>query len=105
VLPAVPAASDATGSEHVEEHLEEAVDVGEQALGANAEDGPALGAPADEPAPEGERDHVAATGTDTGQRARATAPDDGERPTPRRRAGRPSVPSWDDVMFGAKPRD
>ena len=112
VLPAVPAASDATGSEHVEEHLEEAVDgaveetvdVGEQGPGANVQDGPALGAPADEPAPEAARDHVAATGTDTGQRARATAPDD-ERPTPRRRAGRPSVPSWDDVMFGAKPRD
>ncbi|MDU0315205.1 septation protein SepH [Phycicoccus sp. M110.8] len=28
------------------------------------------------------------------------------RPRPaRRRAGRPSVPSWDDVMFGAKPRE
>ena len=25
--------------------------------------------------------------------------------TPRRRSGRPAVPSWDDVMFGAKPRD
>ena len=26
-------------------------------------------------------------------------------PTPKRRSGRPGVPSWDDVMFGAKPRD
>jgi hypothetical protein len=28
-----------------------------------------------------------------------------ERPRPTKRSGRPSVPSWDDVMFGAKPRD
>ena len=28
-----------------------------------------------------------------------------EAAKPARRNGRPSVPSWDDVMFGAKPRD
>jgi hypothetical protein len=28
-----------------------------------------------------------------------------ERPRPAKRNGRPSVPSWDDVMFGARPRD
>lgn len=35
-----------------------------------------------------------------------TEPETTPRPRPaRRRAGRPSVPSWDDVMFGAKPRE
>jgi hypothetical protein len=118
VLPAVPAAFDATGPEHLEEPVEEepveeVVDVAveetgdgaAEAPGTTAQDGPPAGPPADEPAAEAEADHVAATGTDAAQRARATAPQDGERPTPRRRAGRPSVPSWDDVMFGAKPRD
>ena len=34
-----------------------------------------------------------------------TPPAPKEAPKPARRTGRPSVPSWDDVMFGAKPRD
>jgi hypothetical protein len=27
------------------------------------------------------------------------------KPRPAKKSGRPSVPSWDDVMFGARPRD
>ena len=49
-------------------------------------DVPAAETPSPEPAP-----------------APAPAPEPA-RPTPRKK-GRPSVPSWDDVVFGAKPRD
>ncbi|GAB3436622.1 hypothetical protein GCM10027517_06980 [Phycicoccus ginsengisoli] len=46
----------------------------------------------------------------TPARAPKAAPEPTPEPTPatrpaKRRAGRPSVPSWDDVMFGAKPRE
>jgi hypothetical protein len=39
------------------------------------------------------------TGASNGQAASAPKP----KPPPARRSGRPSVPSWDDIMFGRKP--
>lgn len=66
---------------------------------AEAETSPSTSAPADE-------------GADRDTPDAATADAAGEEPLeqesapsrPARRNGRPSVPSWDDVMFGAKPR-
>lgn len=65
-------------------------------------------APADE-APTGEApaDEAPADETKAPQagEAKPTPAAPREAAKPARRNGRPSVPSWDDVMFGAKPRD
>jgi Protein of unknown function (DUF3071) len=92
VLPAVPGA---TGlAEQPDEPAVSDHEVVQPGDGALADDGPQ------------------ATADDGGSvgRTASSFPDDAvpgkdERPAARRRAGRPSVPSWDDVMFGARPRD
>jgi hypothetical protein len=59
-------------------------------------------APADEAADEAPAGETKPPEADEAKPAPA-APKEAAKPA--RRNGRPSVPSWDDVMFGAKPRD
>ena len=72
--------------------------------------------PGDETAPEAEVERASTDTTDADDTKvadaadREVAEDDPADDEPvakpaRRRSGRPGVPSWDDVMFGAKPRD
>jgi hypothetical protein len=73
---------------------------GEQGTGPEAPPGEPAGAAAssDTTAPDGGVD-------DAGDQAGGDAPSTPAPRPARRRAGRPSVPSWDDVMFGARPRE
>jgi hypothetical protein len=66
---------------------------------AEAEASPSASAPADEIADRDTPD--AATAEAPGEQSLEQEPAPSR---PARRNGRPSVPSWDDVMFGAKPR-
>ena len=92
---------------------EAAADVPDAELEAQAppvEDAPAPAEQAAEPVTEVVAEPVSDTVGDTDEPAQAPAPEPEPAPSPgparpARKKGRPSVPSWDDVVFGAKPRD
>ncbi|MGH3497374.1 MAG: septation protein SepH [Nocardioidaceae bacterium] len=64
------------------------------------------GRPASAPEPESElADTARAVGDDVDALARATAEPDQGSARRRRARGRTSVPSWDEIMFGGKPRN
>ena len=92
---------------------ETATDVPDAELEAQAppvEDAPAPAEQAAEPVTEVVAEPVNDTAGDTDEPAEAQAPAPEPAPSPgparpARKKGRPSVPSWDDVVFGAKPRD
>ena len=79
--------------------LDESVAVAGLEDAAKAETSPSAAAPADESADRDTPD--AATAEAPGEQSHEQEPAPSR---PARRNGRPSVPSWDDVMFGAKPR-
>ena len=110
-MPAPPAAR---GAHALDETSAEHDNAGEDVLPAAPVESPAAPA-ADSPVAESPVAESPAAEDDSALPVAAPAPPESSRPgssrpessrpKPSKKAGRPSVPSWDDVMFGAKPRD